>query len=61
MIRVEEIKCKNCFGREYRGRVPTDTQELAIAFEKPIFGASAETDTDGVITRNVDNEYPLDF
>lgn len=57
MIRIQEIKRKNHFGTEYRSWIPTDTQELSIAFEKSPPGTSAVTDTDHVMTREVDDKY----
>ena len=61
MIRIQQIERKNRFGAEYRGRIPTDTQELSITLEKSPLGASAEMNTNGVMARKIDNEYPADF
>ena len=61
VIRVQKIEGENCLGTEHRRQVPTNAQELSKPLKISAFGAIAETDADGVVTRKVDDEYMLRF
>ena len=61
MVRIQEVKRENRAGTEHRCRVPVEAQELSEVFEKPVLRAITETDANSVITRKVDDEYPLSF
>jgi len=61
VIHIHKVKCESRLWAKHRCWIPTNAQELSIVFEEPIFGASAETEANSVMTRKVNDEHPVSF